>query len=177
MQLTARTGRRIAAVAAAAGAAALVPAVALAAPSAPSAVAECAPGAVHAFLGLGQPEGAAGHFFFPIEFTNTGRTTCWIAGSPAVQAVSGGASRATGPAAKAGGGAHVNLGPGATAHDLLSITDVGVFGGSCKKFTADGLNISLPARAGGTVRQFTFTGCTNKAFLAASAISGGVGVP
>jgi len=61
-------------------------------------------------LSIGQSDGAAGTIFYPLIFTNEGKTACSVSGVPDVQPVTGSLANV----------AHILVGPRATVRDLSS---------------------------------------------------------
>ncbi|HEX3780964.1 MAG TPA: DUF4232 domain-containing protein [Pseudonocardiaceae bacterium] len=99
-------------------------------------------------LSIGQGDAAAGHSYLPIEFTNTGSSTCVMRGWPGVSYVTGDNGTQVGqPAARTGTiGSSVTLAPGATASSIVTVTDVAVFGdGSpCQPTPIRGFRVYAP---------------------------------
>ena len=97
-----------------------------AAAKAPAAVAACATSQLQ--LWYGQPaSGTAGSVYFPLEFSNTGSTSCVLDGYPGVSGVGDGgvqlgSSATWNPVITP---SNVVLTPGSTAHVILRVTDVG----------------------------------------------------
>jgi hypothetical protein len=190
MRLNARSRRRILAASAIAGTAIACfalscaglgrPAAALAgltAPAAGTAAAQCGPASTTVWLGL-NPDGAAlSTIFYPVEFTNTGSRSCWLAGPPQVSGF-GRSGRRIGPAALRHGARHrVTLAPGRTAHALLGVAISGFVRG-CHAATGAGLDVMPPGQHDNhPIDSFTFPACTNKRYLNVSAITAGVGIP
>src|SRR5260370_9743731 len=83
-------------------------------------------------LTVGQENGAAGTVYYPVEFTNTSTSTCTIYGFPGVAFVTKpGGSVIGAPAARSvAEPGLITLGPGATAHATLAVSDV-VIGDNC----------------------------------------------
>ncbi len=77
-------------------------------------------------LTVGQENGAAGTVYYPVEFTNTSTSTCTIYGFPGVAFVTKpGGSVIGAPAARSvAEPGLITLGPGATAHATLAVSDV-----------------------------------------------------
>ena len=91
-------------------------------------------------------DGAAGSFYFELEFSNVSRTTCSLFGFPGVAALDS-QNRILGrPATREGGPGHaVALAPGATAHAVLRLVDVGVFPTRMCRPTTAAAPADLPA--------------------------------
>ncbi len=125
----------------------------------------------------GNGGGTLGTIFYPVEFSNTGRRSCWLSGYPAVTAASG-AGRQIGPPATANGRTHrIVLKPGGTAHVILGIIEAGNIP-ACKPRRDAFLRIVAPGQRAATfIPNFTFTACSNKSVLRVDAVHAGTGVP
>src|SRR5262245_45201197 len=169
MNITTRTGRRLAA-AIVGCCAILLPGAALAAPSAPSAPgapsAQSAPAhpAAHAIPpGCETPglviwldtngDGAAGSVFYKLKFTNLSGHTCTLNGFPFINAVSLTGSLLGHRAGFTGGPTHqVTLSKGQTVTAELPIGNVLNFPASqCRPGSGDGLVCFLPEQAEATL--------------------------
>lgn len=77
-------------------------------------------------LTIGQENGAAGTVYYPVQFTNTSNSTCTMYGFPGVAFVSSpGGSVIGAPAGRSAAERDlITLGPGATAHATLAVSDV-----------------------------------------------------
>jgi hypothetical protein len=184
MRLT-RHARRIAAAVALTGTAILLPTVALAssggasaAPAAPAA--RCPAGHLTAWLGI-PGDGAAGSTFYQLEISNVSRTTCTLFGYPGVSAVNGrnqlgsAAGRDNSHAKRL-----VTLAPGATAHVILRIVDVGNFSPSaCHPKTAFNLRVFPPGAFTSLDVPFTFQACSKRGpvYLSVTTTIAGTGIP
>lgn len=76
---------------------------------------------------VGAANGAAGTIYYPLDFTNAASSACTMYGYPGVAFVSSpGGSQVGAPAGRPGSTAPalVTLGPGATAHATLAVSDV-----------------------------------------------------
>ena len=85
-------------------------------------------------LAVGQPHGAAGTIFYPLNFTNTSGSACTMYGYPGVAFVSSpGGSQIGAPANRriAAAPTVITVAPGATAHATLAVSDV-LIGNNCK---------------------------------------------
>ncbi|MGW4394035.1 DUF4232 domain-containing protein [Amycolatopsis nivea] len=96
-------------------------------------------------VALGQGEGAAGHYYVPIVFTNSGGDACTLGGYPGVSAVVGrhqvgdAAHREPGPAPV------LTLPPGESATAWLDQVNVDVYDpASCVPVPVDGLRVYPP---------------------------------
>jgi hypothetical protein len=181
--LSRRPGPRIVAAAGAlACAAVLVPTVALASAgggrAAPQ-VAECNFGDTYVWLADAQ-NGATGHLYYPLEFTNTGSRACYLYGFPGVQGLTTTSFKGIGPAASRDtyiARHRVTVGKDQTVHALLDITNQGFIPG-CKQVTGAVLGVYPPnQRERQYVMNFTFPACKNKAYLQVFPVQPGIGVP
>lgn len=181
VRLTHRAGRRIVAAASIAGAAALLPAVALAAPGGHAhvtpATSQCRAANTTVWLGLNADGATAGTTYYPIEFTNTGHSACWLYGYPGVSAVNSSGHR-IGPAASHSGTRHtVTLRAGGSAHALLGIVQAGFIDG-CHHARGGGLEVYPPGQTSRKpIDSFTFPVCTNKVFMHVGPVRAGLMVP
>jgi hypothetical protein len=113
-------------------------------------------------LSLGSGDAAAGHFYVPIVFTNTGSTPCLMRGFPGVSYVTGdNGSQVGAPAQRTGSiGSSVTLAPNAVASSVVTVTDVGVFdAGSCKPTSVRGFRVYAPDDTASMFLARTGTGC------------------
>lgn len=107
-------------------------------------VAACRVGALHVSLGPG--EGAAGHYYVPIVFTNTGRT-CTITGYPGVSYYAGADQHQVGdPAAREAGTVRtVTLHTGESAYAWLNQVNVDNYDPAlCQPVKVDGIRVYPP---------------------------------
>jgi hypothetical protein len=84
-------------------------------------------------LAVGQPNGAAGTIFYPLDFTNISSSACTMYGYPGVAFVSSPGGSVIGAPAKRRSPpvpAVLTLAPGATAHATLAVSDV-LIGNNC----------------------------------------------
>jgi Domain of unknown function (DUF4232) len=183
MRPSARAIRRTLAAAAVVGAAAFTVPAALASSAAsasPAVAPECPASALQVWIGL-PGSGAAGHTYYPLEFTNVSRHVCDLYGYPGVSAISGGhqlgSAAARNPAVAR---RTVRLSPAATAHAVLAVTDLGVFSpAACKPVTAQALRIYPPDQYRTDVAAFSFPACSKAGprYLTIEPIQAGVGIP
>lgn len=113
-------------------------------------------------LSLGPSDGAAGHFYQALRFTNKGGSSCAIVGFPGVSYVTGDKGTQVGAPAQRDGakGGQITLKPGATASSVLTLTDVGVFDSSaCKPTTIRGLRVYPPDERSSMFVARSGTGC------------------
>jgi Domain of unknown function (DUF4232) len=194
LQLPHLTLRRATAAIAMTGAAVLIPAIALAsagtatlvahpAGAAPAAApaARCHTGALTDWIGL-PADGTAGSNYYMLEISNTSGAKCSLYGFPGVSAVGAGGHQLGRAAGRndARGERPLTLAPGATAHVVLQIADVGNFPASaCHPATAAGLRVYAPGAFRSRVIPFSFRGCAayGPVYLHVSATLGGTGIP
>lgn len=179
MHPSTRILRRAIATAAVAGAAAL----AIVVPGAPaSAAAACPTSSLEVWLGLGAGGAAAGSTYYPLEFSNIGTATCTLYGYPGVSALGSNGTQLGSPAGwdATVAPSTVTLAPGATAHTVLQITDVGNYPAStCEPATAIALRVYPPNQTASTQVPFSFQACsaTGPVYLHVEALQPGVGIP
>jgi hypothetical protein len=115
-------------------------------------------------VSLGQSQGAAGTFHYPIIFTNDGGT-CVIWGIPAIQPVVGAAHHKVGPAAGNGSlgetPARHTLAKGKSVSVDYAVIDTGNFSASgCRAKHADGVLVSLLPFVKSTYVKMGISVCT-----------------
>ena len=164
--------RRVVAVAAAVIAGLAISTAAYAATSSPGAartlaapIPKCTASDLGVWIALGQGNGALGTIYYPLEFTNLSRHTCYLFGYPGVSALDH-SGRQLGSPAQWGSlaGAHiVNLAPGATAHTLLGYHDAVVTTepGCDPVNSAAYLRIYPPGQRSATFAAFSFEACSH----------------
>ena len=126
-------------------------------------------------------DGAAGSFYYQLEFSNVSGTTCSLFGFPGVAALDS-QNRILGrPATREGGpSSRVVLPPGATAHAVLRLIDVGVFPApKCRPTTAAGLQIFPPNTSQASVISESLRVCSSRSvsYLSVRPVRAGVGIP
>jgi hypothetical protein len=132
-------------------------------------------------LSLGPSDGAAGHVFQALRFTNVSKVSCEIVGFPGVSYVTGTSGAQVGQPAQRDGaiGAQITLKPGQVASTVLTLTDVGVFDASaCKPTATRGLRVYPPDSTASMFIAQTGTGCagtTPSAQLRVQTIKPGAG--
>lgn len=145
-----------------------------------SATPRCKASSLEVWLGVGPGGAAAGSTYMPIEFTNTGSASCTLYGYPGVSARSTqqlGSPAGRNPQVSS---RTVTLSPGATAHDVLQITDVGNYPPStCAPATATSLRIYPPGSFTSQDVAFRLRACSKAGpqYLSVTALAPGVGVP
>ena len=172
MNITIRTGRRLAA-AIVGCCAILLPGAALAASSAPGAPSAPAGHAAHGITpGCETPglviwldtngDAGAGSVFYNLEFTNLSGHACTLNGFPFINAVSLTGSLLGHRAAFTGGPGHqITLGQGQTAKAALQIVNVlNIPASQCKPVTAAGFRVFPPNQTRAKVVPFPFGACS-----------------
>jgi hypothetical protein len=172
MNITTRTGRRLAA-AITGCCAILLPGTALAAPAAPSASSAPAGPAARAIVpGCETPglviwldthgDGGAGSVYYKLKFTNLSGHACTLNGFPFINAVSLNGSLLGHRAGITGGPAHqLTLTNGQTVTAALQIVNVLNFPASqCKPVTAAGFRVFPPNQTRAKVVPFPFGACS-----------------
>jgi hypothetical protein len=186
MQLNTRVTRRGLAAAVITGAALLTPAIALAAPGRPAAPAAAAPPhclttALTAWLGI-PGNGYAGGSGYQLELSNISNQACTLYGYPGVSALGDGGVQLGSAATR--DSSHpdqlITLGPGATAHVELLITEAGNYSPSaCHPADAVELRVYPPNDYTAIEIPFSFQACakTGPAFLHVTTTLNGAGIP
>ncbi len=182
-----RTARRAvigltAAVALGAGSAAWAASSASAAPAWASAAAPgCTAADLAVWVNLQDGQGAAGTFYYPLEFTNTSGHACSTGAYPGVSAT-GAAGQQLGDAAARNPvypGRHVTIPAGGTAHALLSYGNAEVSTSGCKPKTATLLKVYPPRSYTALSTFFDLPACTvagSHVYLRVSVIEPGAGI-
>jgi hypothetical protein len=140
----------------------------------------CTTSGLEVWLGVGEGGAAAGSTYFPLEFTNISNRRCRLFGFPGVSAIAGGQLGSPAQRNRAHPTQQIALLPGATAHTVLQIGDVGNFAPStCKPEDASGLRIYPPGQFTAAEIPFSFRACSAKGpiFLSVEPIQPGVGIP
>jgi hypothetical protein len=177
MNITTRLSRRLAAGIGLAGAAILLPAAALAssaAPSHPSAPPGCT--SVHTRVWYGLPgDGAAGHIFYQLQFSNIGHSTCTFFGYPGVSALDIHGHQVGSPATHSGAKLTVTLAPGATAHVVLEVTNASLV--CAHPVKAAVLRVFPPGQFHAQLVGFPSEGCPGKSVMHVDAMHPRAGIP
>ncbi|MDX6339745.1 MAG: hypothetical protein QOG05_7085 [Streptosporangiaceae bacterium] len=193
MKPTTRAARRGLAALAVTAAAVAIPTTALAASGSPakpagaarSAVAavppRCGTGALTAWLGI-PGDAFAGGVNYQLELSNTSNHACTLFGFPGVSALGPGGHQLGSAAGRdhADPNRLVTLGRGATAHAVLTITDVANFpSSSCGQATATALRVYPPGSTRSLEVPFTFRACgkSGPVYLHIRTTVGGAGIP
>lgn len=137
-----------------------------AAPTAPAGVLPCTTADLK--VALGEPGGAAGSIYLPIEFKNTGKQPCTLQGFPVVAYLTAKDGTQVGGAAEPDGdaGSMVLVNPGKQVSAQLQEVDVQNFDeADCSPIAIAGIRVTLPG-AGDTVDD------TNSVFLPQEGLDG-----
>jgi hypothetical protein len=192
MKVTTRAARRGLGALALTAAAIAIPTTALAASGSPAkpalgarpaaeGVPRCGTGALTAWLGI-PGDAFAGGADYQLELSNTSKHACSLYGYPGVSALGSGGHQLGSPAGRdhARRNRLVTLGPGATAHSVVQITDVSVFTPSaCGRATAVALRVYPPGATRSLQVPFTFQACAKSGpvYLHVRTTEGGTGIP
>jgi hypothetical protein len=152
----------VAVVALGAGGAAWAASSASAAPAGPAAISKCAASNLAAWVNADSADGTAGTTYFNLDFTNTGRVTCYLDGYPGVSATGPGGGQ-LGRAARRNSftpARVIDLAPGATAHSYLGYVDI-VVDPTCRPATATFLKVYAPNDTVAKHAFFPVRVCTN----------------
>jgi len=194
MKLTAIRGRRLAAGIGLACAAAVLPIAALAA-SGSSGAPPRPPALRHAAFQAGQAsaavsscryagttvwmpsqgEGTAGHFYWEIEFSNTGHAACTLLGWPGVSAANNSGHLVGIPATHSGQQVTLTIPVGGTVHVLLTITDPGAV--CAHPLSASHLKVYAPGQFGFHLLPFSIQVCPHTATMHVDTVHPGAGIP
>jgi hypothetical protein len=179
MRFTTRAGRRLAVGIGLASAAVLLPTAALAASAGPSAAAHPAVARCHSAntrIWIGQPgDGALGHSYFQLEFSNIGKSACTLYGYPGVSAYDVHGHQVGLPATHGGARFLVTLAPGDTAHVVLAATDGGVV--CLHPINTVLLKVYPPGQFNSQLVPFQWQGCPHRSTLFVDAMHPRAGIP
>jgi hypothetical protein len=155
-------------------------------PSTPSAPA-CSTADLSGTVNTSQGGAAAGSTYYPLNLTNTSKTSCYLFGYPGVSFVTGPSGGQVGePASRnpAIAPRTVILPPGGTAHVTVQVVDALNYSKSdCKPVTAHWLKVFPPGQFTALYIKFTATTCSVKlpaklgVPLTVDAVKGGTGKP
>jgi len=146
----------------------------------PTVTPQCATSSLEVWLGLGPGGGAAGSTYYPLEFTNIGKSTCTLSGVPAVLAFG---SKQLGSAASWDHSTpvqFVSLAAGETTHAWLRITNVDNYvAAKCKPVTATALKVYPPGQSTASFVTYSFRACSlaGPVYLSVQPAHTGVGIP
>jgi hypothetical protein len=155
-------------------------------PSTPSSPA-CSTGDLSGTVNTSQGGAAAGSTYYPLNLTNTSKSSCYLFGYPGVSFVTGPAGSQIGePASRnpAIAPRTVIVPPGGTAHVTVQVVDALNYSKSdCKPVTAHWLKVFPPGQFTALYIKFTATTCSVKlpaklgVPLTVDAVKGGTGKP
>ena len=155
-------------------------------PSTPSAPA-CSTADLSGTVNTSQGGAAAGSTYYPLNLTNTSKSSCYLFGYPGVSFVTGPSGSQIGqPASRnpAVAPATVILAPGGTAHVTIQVVDALNYSKSdCQPVTAHWLKVFPPGQFTALYVKFTATTCSAKlpaklgVPLTVDAVKGGAGQP
>ncbi len=155
-------------------------------PSTPSAPA-CATADLSGTVNTSQGGAAAGSTYYPLNLTNTSKSSCYLFGYPGVSFVTGPSGSQIGePASRnpAVAPRTVILAPGGTAHVTVQVVDALNYSKSdCQPVTAHWLKVFPPGQFSALYIKFTATTCSVKlpaklgVPLTVDAVKGGAGQP
>jgi hypothetical protein len=113
--------------------------------AAPGAIGRCTSDNLAVWVNADSADGTAGTTFYHLEFTNTGRSTCYLKGWRGVSAATLGRVQLGAAAARQNGvpAKTIDIAAGATAHSVLGYVDVQV-DPSCKPENAAFLTVYAP---------------------------------
>jgi Protein of unknown function (DUF4232) len=123
--------------------------------------------------------GAAGSFYYDLEFTNLSGHSCALTGFPGVSAVglTGSQDGVAAGRSLPGGTVAVRLAPGAMATSVIQLTDVANFPSSaCHEVMAAGLRVYPPGATASKLIPYPFEACSSNGaiFLHVRAVEKGV---
>jgi hypothetical protein len=155
-------------------------------PSTPSAPA-CATADLSGAVNTGQGGAAAGSTYYPLNLTNTSKTSCYLFGYPGVSFVTGPSGSQIGEPASRNPAVTprtVILNAGGTAHVTVQVVDALNYSKSdCQPVTAHWLKVFPPGQFTALYVKFTATTCSVKlpaklgVPLTVDAVKGGAGKP
>ena len=122
----------------------------------------CTPGDLAVWVSYDALSGAAGTWYYPLEFTNVSDHNCRTWGWPGVAATSASGRRLGNQAARSPlyPGEWVNIPAGGTAHALLAYGAAEVGTSGCKPQNASALKVYAPNTAGARHAFFDLPACT-----------------
>ena len=114
-------------------------------------------------VSLGQANGSAGTTYYPLQFTNTSKTTCTLRGYPGVSAVTGSGQQIGNPASRIQSSfATVALAPGTRQSAFLGIVETGNFSPSvCAPVMAAALKVFPPNSGKSLTIKKSFSTCSS----------------
>lgn len=129
--------------------------------AAPAAVGRCTSSNLAVWVYADGADSTGGTTFYHLEFTNIGRSTCFLNGFPGVSATTLGRVELGSPAARQYGvpAKTIDLAPRATAHSLIGYISSRV-GSACKPQSAGFLQVYAPGSASAKRAFFPLPVCT-----------------
>ena len=156
-------------------------------PSPSPSVASCATGNLKAAISTSQGGAAAGSTYYPVNFTNTGSSSCYLFGYPGVSFVTSPSGNQIGQPATRNPvvtPSTVVLAPGQTAHVTLQVVDaLNYTKSACQPVTAHWLKIYPPGQYTALYLKFSALTCSAKLPtkdgipLSVDAVKAGEGTP
>ncbi len=179
MKISQRLSRRLIAGVGLATSAILLPTAALAAAAgtggpAVTATPTCTAASTAVWLGI-PDDAAAGHSYWQLEISNTGKGTCTFYGYPGVSALNYKGNQVGLPATRSGAKQLVTLAPGGTAHVVLVIVDPGAL--CSNPVNAVLLRVYAPGQTSAHLVPLSFQVCPGKSNLRVDAVHPGTGIP
>jgi hypothetical protein len=153
-----------------------------AAPAAPDAlIPVCTAGDLAVWVNVGAMQGAAGTWYYPLEFTNTSNHTCRTWGWPGVSATNANGRQLGNSAQRLTlyTPHWVNIRAGATAHALLSYAAAEVSTSGCKPTNATLIKVYPPNQRTADYGFFSLPACTvggGHVYLRVAAIQPGTSI-
>ena len=118
-------------------------------------------------LTLGPGDGAAGHEYFALKFTNTGTATCTLNGYPGVSFVTGTAGQQLGAPAQRATNAPavgITLQPGSAGVATIGVTQAGNYdAATCQPTPVTGFRVYPPNETASAFVAYAGTGCASSA--------------
>ena len=118
-------------------------------------------------LTLGPGDGAAGHEYFALKFTNTGTTTCTLNGYPGVSFVTGTAGQQLGAPAQRATNAPavgITLQPGSAGVATIGVTQaLNYEATTCQPTPVTGFRVYPPNETASAFVAYAGTGCASSA--------------
>ena len=156
-------------------------------PSPSPSVASCATGNLKAAISTSQGGAAAGSTYYPVNFTNTGSSSCYLFGYPGMSFVTSPSGNQIGQPATRNPvvtPSTVVLAPGQTAHVTLQVVDaLNYTKSACQPVTAHWLKIYPPGQYTALYLKFSALTCSAKLPtkdgipLSVDAVKAGEGTP
>jgi hypothetical protein len=122
-----------------------------------------------------QGGGAAGHFYWEIEFSNTGQAACTLSGWPGVSAANRSGHLVGIPATHSGAQVSLTIPVGGTVHVLLTITDPGAV--CAHPVSATQLKVYAPGQFGFHLLPFSVQVCPHTATMHVDTVHPNAGIP